>query len=171
MFLIHRLMHPWTNQYLAVFNPWNNHYTVSCRWDCIKHLVVWVMLWPSTQSLHSCCWCDLPCVQTRSRSPGTVWRILIYFTTDCPHYPWMPPLSGDNNGWSGFGCAFIGHAHIWWKQLWDINYKPKVALPSKFCPRTQHLWWDHREKSQWASTLRYCRGKSRLVGLSPVNGT
>ena len=108
---------------------------------------------------------NYPCVQTRSHLPGTVWRSLISFTTDRPHYPWMPLLSGDNNGWSGFGCA-LGHAHIWWKQLCDINYEPKVALPSTFCPWTQQLWWDHREKSQRASTLWYC-----LVGLSLVNET
>ena len=113
---------------------------------------------------------DLLCVQTRSLSQGTVWRSLIFFTTDRPHYPWMPPLSGDNHGWSGFGCA-LGNAHIWRKQLCDINYEPKVALPSTFCPRTQHVWWDHWEKSQRASTLWYCRGKSHLAGLSPVNGT
>ena len=42
---------------------------------------------------------------------------------------------------------------------------------SLFCPRTQHVWWDHREKSRRASTLWDCRGKSHLAGLSPANGT
>ena len=42
---------------------------------------------------------DSPRVQTWSRLPGTVWRGLIIFTTDRPHYHRMPPLSGDNHGW------------------------------------------------------------------------
>ena len=84
----------------------------------------------------------IPRVQTWSRLPGTVWRGLIFFTTNGPHYHRMPPLSGDNYGWVWVisavqtGCALghvppqFAHAHIWWKQLRDINYKPKVALSS-----------------------------------------
>ena len=53
-----------------------------------------------------------PRVQTWSRLPGTVWRGLIFFMTDRPHYHRMPPLSGDNHGWVvsavRTGCA-IGH--------------------------------------------------------------
>ena len=55
---------------------------------------------------------DIPRVQTWSRLPGTVWRGLIFFTTDRPHYHRMPPLSGDNHGWVvsavRTGCA-LGH--------------------------------------------------------------
>ena len=51
-------------------------------------------------------------VQTWSHLPGTVWRGLIFFTTDRPHYHRMPPLSGDNHGWVvstvRTGCA-LGH--------------------------------------------------------------
>ena len=54
----------------------------------------------------------LPRVQTWSRLPGTVWRGLIFFMTDRPHYHRMPPLSGDNHGWVvsavRTGCA-LGH--------------------------------------------------------------
>ena len=53
-----------------------------------------------------------PRVQTWSRLPGTVWRGLIFLTTDRPHYHRMPPLSGDNHGWVvsavRTGCA-LGH--------------------------------------------------------------
>ena len=35
---------------------------------------------------------------------------------------------------------------------------------SLFHPRTQQVWWDHREKSRRASTLWDCRGKSRQTG-------
>ena len=53
-----------------------------------------------------------PRVQTWSRLPGTVWRGLIFFTTDRPHYHRMPPLSGDNHGWVvsavWTGCV-LGH--------------------------------------------------------------
>ena len=42
---------------------------------------------------------------------------------------------------------------------------------SLFRPRTQQVWWDHREKSRRASTLWDCRGKSRLPGKVPANGT
>ena len=42
---------------------------------------------------------------------------------------------------------------------------------SLFRPRTQQVWWDHREKSRRASTLWDCRGKSRqtLYLLSAVS--
>ena len=39
-----------------------------------------------------------PCIQTGSRLPGTVWRGLIFFTTDRPDYHRMPPPAGDNHG-------------------------------------------------------------------------
>ena len=38
---------------------------------------------------------------------------------------------------------------------------------SLFCPRTQQVWWDHREKSRRASTLWDCWGKVPLAGGSP----
>ena len=41
---------------------------------------------------------------------------------------------------------------------------------SLFRPRTQQVWWDHREKSRRASTLWDCRGKSRLPGKSRQTG-
>ena len=42
---------------------------------------------------------------------------------------------------------------------------------SLFRPRTQQVWWDHREKSRRASALWDCRGKSRLLVKVPANGT
>ena len=47
-----------------------------------------------------------------------------------------------------------------------------ITSPRSLSPlRTQHVWWDHREKSRRASTLWDCRGKSHLAELSPANGT
>ena len=79
--------------------PWNDMIT------CTKYMYTY-------QFTHQHAFLIWPCVQTtcRSRSPGTVWRGLIFFTTDRPHYPRMPPLSGDNHSWSGFGCALGHHA-------------------------------------------------------------
>ena len=52
---------------------------------------------------------NYPCVQTRSRLPGTVWRGLIFFTTDRPHYPQInAPTFWRQSRLSGFGCA-LGH--------------------------------------------------------------
>ena len=55
-----------------------------------------------------------PCVQTGSRLPGTVWRGLIFFTTDRPDYHRMPPPAGDTHGWVIFavrtGFALGHHA-------------------------------------------------------------
>ena len=101
-----------------------------------------------------------PRVQTWSRLPGTVWRGLIFFMTDRPHYHRMPPLSGDNHGWVvsavRTGCA-IGHR--------ATTIRASITSPrSLFRPRTQQVWWDHREKSLRASTLWDCRGKSRQTG-------
>ena len=113
-----------------------------------------------------------PRVQTWSRLPGTVWRGLIFFTTDRPHYHRMPPLSGDNHGWVASavrtGCALghrattkFAHAHIWWKQLRDINYEPKVALSS---PDPTSLVGSPGEVPASVHTMG-------LPGKVPANGT
>ena len=110
--------------------------------------------------------------QTWSRLPGTVWRGLIFFTTDRPHYHRMPPLSGDNHGLSGFCCANglcvrspvppqFAHAHIWWKTAAQYQLR---AQGRSFVPGPNKFGWDHREKSRRASTLWDCRGKSRQTG-------
>ena len=51
-------------------------------------------------------------IQTGSRLPGTVWRGLIFFTTDRPDYHRMPPPAGDNHGWVVFAVRTgfaLGH--------------------------------------------------------------
>ena len=66
-----------------------------------KSIIKWA-LWKS----------DIPCIQTGSRLPGTVWRGLIFFTTDRPDYHRMPPPAGDNHGWVVFAVRTgfaLGH--------------------------------------------------------------
>ena len=115
-----------------------------------------------------------PCVQTGSRLPGTVWRGLIFFTTDrphcilkCPHFP------GTITAEWFWLCVRSQCHHIWRMRTFDENSCAiSITSPRSLSPlRTQHVWWDHREKSRRASTLCDCQGKSHLVGLSPANGT
>ena len=75
---------------------------------------------------------------------------------------------------SGFGCVldhsattFGACAHL---MKTAVRYQLRAQGRSPLS-RTQHVWWDHREKSRRASTLWDCRGKSHLAGLSPANGT
>ena len=120
----------------------------------------------------------IPHVQTGSRLPGTVWRGLIFFTTDRPDYHWMPPPAGDNHGWvvlavrTGFA---LGHrASTFHRMRTFDNNSCAISITSPrslFRPRTQHGRWGHREKSRRASTRWDCRGKSCLAGLSPLSGT
>ena len=72
----------------------------------------------SCRGLEISCWLlssvasNWPCVQTGSRLPGTVWRGLIFFTTDHPDYHRMPPPAGDNHGWVVFAVRTgfaLGH--------------------------------------------------------------
>ena len=119
-----------------------------------------------------------PCVQTGSRLPGTVWRGLIFFTTDRPDYHRMPPPAGDNHGWVVFAvhyrlCVRSPCQHISRMRTFDNNSCAiSITSPrSLFRPRTQHGRWGHREKSRRASTRWDCRGKSCLAGLSPLSGT
>ena len=109
---------------------------------------------------------------------GQLWRGLIFFTTDRPHYYRMPPLSGDNHGWVGFCCAnglcvrSPCHHNSRMRTFDENSCAISIMSPrSLFRPRTQQVWWDHREKSRRASTLWDCRGKSRLPGKVPANGT
>ena len=87
------------------------------------------------------CFAIIPAFRLGPVCRGQFGEVLSFLTTDRPHYHRMPPLSGDNHDWVvsavRTGCA-LGHrattiracAHIWWKQLRDINYEPKVALSS-----------------------------------------
>ena len=75
---------------------------------------------------------------------------------------------------SGFGCVLDHSAHnISRMHTFDENSCAiSITSPRSLSTlRTQHVWWDHREKSRRASTLWDCRGKSHLAGLSPANGT
>ena len=117
---------------------------------------------------------NIPCVQTGSRLLGTVWGGLIFFRTDrphcilkCPHFPgtitaewfWLCVRSQ---------CYHISRMHTFDENSCAIS----ITSPRSLSPLwTQHVWWDHREKSRRASTLWDCRGKSHLAGLSPANGT
>ena len=121
---------------------------------------------------------DLHAVQTGSRLPGTVWRGLIFFTTDRPDYHRMPPPAGDNHGWVVFavrtGFALGHRASTFHACAHLITTTGAISITSPrslFRPRTQHGRWGHREKSRRASTRWDCRGKSCLAGLSPLSGT
>ena len=71
-----------------------------------------------------------PCVQTRSHSPGTVWRSLISFTTDRPHYPWMPPLSGDNKRLKWFWLCIRPCTHLMKTAAISIIMSPRSLFLS-----------------------------------------
>ena len=106
----------------------------------------------------------IPCVQIRSRLPGTVWRGLIFFMTDRPHYILKcPHFPGTEWFWLCVRsqCHQISHMRTFDENSCAISITSPRSLSS---PRTQHVWWDHREKSRRASTLWDCRGKSPQTG-------
>ena len=90
-------------------------------------------------------------------------RPTVHTIIECPRY------SGDNHGWvvsaARTGCA-LGHRATTIRACaaFDENSCAiSITSPRSLCsPRTQQVWWDHREKSRRASTLWDCRGKSRL---------
>ena len=82
-----------------------------------------------------------PRVQTEVPFAGDSLERYLSFTTDRPHDHRMPPPAGDKSRLSGFCCAHrlcvrspcqahFAHAHIWWKQLRDINYEPQGRFSS-----------------------------------------
>ena len=105
---------------------------------------------------------------------GQFGEVLSFFTTDRPHYILKCPhfLGTITAEWFRL-CVRSPSHHISRMRTFDENScaisitSPRSLSP----PRTQHVWWDHREKSRRASTLWDCRGKSCLAGLSPVNRT
>ena len=136
--------------------------TTSSRDSCYKSDRVNRVIWLLTPTPAS------PCIQTVLRIAGAVRRDLISFTTYRPHMYRLRPLSaGVIVAELVWDCATVTvrgtatarpacsssvpphftHAHIGWKQMCAINYKPKVALPSKFCPRTHQLSRGWREIS------------------------
>ena len=77
-------------------------------WKGYKFLFIIIFIRRLTKDKH----CISPCIQTGSRLPGTVWRGLIFFTTDRPDYHRMPPPAGDNHGWVVFAMRTgfaLGH--------------------------------------------------------------
>ena len=81
---------------------------------------------------------------------------------------------------SAFGCVldhsattFGACAHLMKTAVRysDINYGPKVALPSPDPTCLVGPWWDHREKSQVSVHPMGLPGKVPLSGTSPANGT
>ena len=98
-----------------------------------------------------------PCVQTRSRLPGTVWRGLFFFLRPTVHTTSSnaPTFRGQSR-LSGFGCA-LGHSATTFSRMRTFDENScaiSITSPRSLSPpRTQHVWWDHREKSRRASTL------------------
>ena len=121
---------------------------------------------------------NIPCVQTGSRLPGTVWRGLIFFYDRPSRLSSNAPACRGQSRLSGFCCAHrlcvrSPCQHISRMRTFDNNSCAiSITSPrSLFRPRTQHGRWGHQEKSRRASTRWDCRGKSCLAGLSPLSGT
>ena len=80
-----------------------------------------------------------------------------HYILKCPHFPgtitaewfWLCVRSQ---------CHQISRMRTFDENSGAISIMSPISLSS---PRTQHVWWDHREKSRRASTLWDCRGKSR----------
>ena len=94
-------------------------------------------------------------------------RPTVHTVLKCPHFP------GTITAEWFWLCVRSQCHHIWRMRTFDENSCAiSITSPRSLSPlRTQHVWWDHWEKSRRASTLWDCRGKSHLVGLSPANGT
>ena len=125
-----------------------------------------------------------PRVQTWSRLLGTVLRGLIFFMTDRPTLSSNASAFRGQSRLSGFCCAnrlcvrspkvhgSPSHHNSRLRTFDENSCAISITSPrSLFRPRTHQVWWDHREKSWRASTLWDCRGKSRLPGKVPANGT
>ena len=85
----------------------------------------------------------------------------------CPHFP------GTITAEWFWLCVRSQCHHISRMRTFDENSCAiSITSPRSLSPlRTQHVWWDHREKFRRASTPWDCRGKSHLAGLPPANGT
>ena len=103
-----------------------------------------------------------------------LWRGLIFFTTDRPHYILKCPHFPGTITAEWFWLCIRSQCHHMSCMLCAHLMKTAVryqlrAQGRSFVP-TQQVWWDHREKSRRASTLWDCQGKSHLTGLPPANG-
>ena len=107
-----------------------------------------------------------------------VWRGLIFFYDRPSTLSSNAPAFRGQSRLSGFCCAnrlcvrSPCHHNSRMRTFDENSCAISITSPrSLFHPRTQQVWWDHREKSRRASTLWDCRGKSRLPGKVPANGT
>ena len=89
----------------------------------------------------------------------------------------MPPPAGDNHGRVVFAVRTgfaLGHRASTFRacaHLMKTAARYQLRAPrSIFVPGTQHVWWGRGDKSRRASTRCDCRGKSRLAGLTRLNG-
>ena len=126
----------------------------------------------------------IPRVQTWSRLPGdSLERSYLFYDRPSTLSSNAPTFRGQSR-LSGFCCANglcvrsllppqFAHAHIWWKQLRDINYEPKVALsspdPNKFGGITGRSPGE-RPHYGIAGDSPACRGKSRQKGPDVIAG-
>ena len=133
---------------------------------------------------------DKPCVQTVLRIAGAVRRDLYDRPSTHVSTAPFPRATGAIVAEFAWDCATVtvrgavtarpacsssvpphfAHAHIWWKQLCAINYEPKVALPSKFCPRTHQLSRGWREISPRVFRQSDWRRIPQVAGLPPRLG-
>ena len=92
-------------------------------------------------------------------------------------YDWPSTLSSNaptfrgQSRLSGFCCAnrlcvwSLSHHNSRMRTFDENSCAISITSPrSLYRPRTQQVWWDHREKSRRASTLWDCRGKSQQTG-------
>ena len=127
----------------------------------VKNNYIW-----SNSTMH-----HIPRVQTWSRLQGTVWRGLIFFYDRPSTLSSNAPAFRGESRLSGFCCAnrlcvrSPCHHNSRMRTFDENSCAISITSPrSLFHPRTQQVWWDHREKSRRASTLWDCRGKSRQTG-------
>ena len=108
---------------------------------------------------------------------GQFERSYLFYDWPSTLYTNAPAFRGQSR-LSGFCCAnrlcvrSPSHHNSRMRTFDENSCVISITSPrSLFRPRTQQVWWDHREKSRRASTLWDCRGKSRLPGKVPANGT
>ena len=106
-----------------------------------------------------------PTVHTRIDCPLSAGAIVAELVWDCATVTVRGTVMARTASSSSVPPHFA-HAHIWSKQLCAINYEPKIALPSKFCPRTHQLSRGRQEISPRSSVQTV-----RLEEDPPSRGT
>ena len=83
-----------------------------------------------------------------------------HYILKCPHFPGTITAE-----WFWLCVRSQCHQILRMRTFYENSCAISITSPrSLSSPRTQHVWWDHREKSRRASTLWDCRGKSRQTG-------